>query len=114
MNRVDMKVKLPDGRQKYLLRKALERWFPADFLWRRKQGFAVPLDHWFKGSLNDHVPQTLLAPNAMVGRLFRRDALQRIVGEHQRLTRDWGYALWALLMFETWCARYGIGPDALE
>jgi asparagine synthase (glutamine-hydrolysing) len=113
MNQVAMDVKLPGGRQKYLLRKAMERFYPADFLWRRKQGFAVPLSHWFKDGLNDHVRQTLLAPGSMVGRLFRREALERIVGEHQRLVRDWSFGLWTLLMFETWCARHQIGPDAL-
>jgi asparagine synthase (glutamine-hydrolysing) len=114
MNRVKFATKLPQGRQKYLLRKAMERYLPASFLWRRKQGFAVPLGHWFKDSLAERVRHTLLAPGAMVGQLFERAALERIVGEHTRLARDWSHALWALLMFETWCQRYRVGPDALR
>jgi asparagine synthase (glutamine-hydrolysing) len=114
MNRVKFATKLPAGRQKYLLRKAMERYLPASFLWRRKQGFAVPLGHWFKDSLAERVREKLLAPGAMVGHLFERAALERIVGEHARLARDWGHALWTLLMFETWCARYRVGPDALR
>ena len=114
MNRVRFDTKLPAGRQKYLLRKAMERYLPASFLWRAKQGFSVPLSHWFKSSLGDYVRQKLLAPGAMVGELFERAALERIVGEHARLARDWSHALWTLLMFETWCARYRIGPDALR
>jgi len=114
MNRVKFAAKLPAGRQKYLLRKAMERYLPASFLWRRKQGFAVPLDHWFKDSLAERLRQKLLAPGAMVRQLFEPAALERIVGEHARLARDWSHALWTLLMFETWCARYRIGPDALR
>ncbi len=113
MNRVTFNTKLPRGRQKYLLRKAMERYFPAEFLWRKKQGFSVPLSHWFKDSLNDYIRQKLLAPGAMVGHVFNREALERIIGEHTRLTRDWSFALWTLLMFETWCGRYQVGPDAL-
>jgi len=113
MNRVTFDTKLPRGRQKYLLRKAMERYFPADFLWRKKQGFSVPLGYWFKDSLGDYIRQKLLAPGAMVGHVFKREALERIIGEHARLTRDWSFALWALLMFETWCGRYRVGPDAL-
>jgi asparagine synthase (glutamine-hydrolysing) len=113
MNRVRFDIKLPHGRQKYLLRKAMARYFPAEFLWRRKQGFSVPLGYWFKDSLGDYIRQKLLAPGAMVGQLFRREALERIIGEHARLTRDWSFALWTLLMFETWCGRYQVGPDAL-
>ncbi len=114
MNRVTFGAKLPRGRQKYLLRKAMERYFPADFLWRRKQGFSVPLSYWFKDSLGEYVRQKLLAPGAMAGYLFKREALERVIGEHARLTRDWSFALWALLMFETWCGRYQIGPEALR
>jgi len=113
MNRVAFNTKLPRGRQKYLLRKAMERYFPAEFLWRKKQGFSVPLGHWFKDSLSDYIRQKLLAPGAMVGHVFKREALERIVGEHTRLTRDWSFALWSLLMFETWCGRYQVGPEAL-
>jgi asparagine synthase (glutamine-hydrolysing) len=113
MNRVTFSTKLPQGRQKYLLRKAMERYFPAEFLWRKKQGFSVPLSYWFKDSLGDHIRQKLLSPGAMVGHVFRREALERVIGEHTRLTRDWSFALWTLLMFETWCGRYQVGPDAL-
>src|SRR5712691_5756260 len=113
MNRVTFDTKLPQGRQKYLLRKAMERYFPTEFLWRRKQGFSVPLNYWFKDSLGDYIRQKLLAPGAMAGHLFKREALERILGEHTRLTQDWSFALWTLLMFETWCSRYQVGPDAL-
>ena len=113
MNQVAFGTKLPRGRQKYLLRKAMERYFPAKFLWRRKQGFSVPLSYWFKDSLGDYIRQKLLAPDAMVSHVFNREALERIIGEHTRLAHDWSFALWTLLMFETWCGRYQIGPDAL-
>ncbi len=113
MNRVPFNTKLPRGRQKYLLRKSMERYFPADFLWRKKQGFSVPLSYWFKDSLGDYLRQKLLASGAMVSHVFKREALERIIGEHTRLTRDWSFALWTLLMFETWCSRYQVGPDAL-
>jgi len=112
-NRVAFNTKLPQGRQKYLLRKAMERYFPADFLWRKKQGFSVPLSYWFKDSLGGYIREKLLAPGAMVGHIFKREALERIIGEHTRLTRDWSFALWTLLMFEIWCSRYQVGPDAL-
>jgi asparagine synthase (glutamine-hydrolysing) len=114
LNPLGFDIKLPGGRQKYLLRKLMERFLPADFLWRRKQGFCVPLGFWFKQGLNEYIGQKLLAPRAMVASVFNRPALERIIGEHSRLKRDWSTALWALLMFETWCARYRIGPEALE
>ena len=112
MNRVAFATKLPNGRQKYVLRTAMERYFPTEFLWRRKQGFVTPLSHWFRDDLGTHVAQTLLASGAIVRQLFGVGTLQRIVAEHRRLERDRSTALWALLMFESWCRRYRIGPEA--
>ncbi len=111
MNSVAPATKLPRGQQKYILRKALVKYFPREFLWRPKQGFNVPLSYWFKDGLNDYIRQRLLRRDALVGKLFHRDALQRIIGEHTSLTRDWSFALWALLMFETWCERFDIRAD---
>jgi asparagine synthase (glutamine-hydrolysing) len=47
------------------------------------------------------------ADHAVIGKIFRRNVLERI-GEHTYLTRDWSFALWTLLMFDTWCARFDI------
>jgi asparagine synthase (glutamine-hydrolysing) len=113
MNRVAFRTKMPEGRQKYILRKAMERYLPAEFLWRRKQGFNAPIRQWFRSDVGDYIVQKVLAPGAMVGHLFGREALETVVGEHKRLKRDWGNALWALVMFETWCDRYRVGPEAL-
>ena len=40
--------KLRHGTTKYILKKALEPVLPKDILYRNKQGFAVPIAHWFK------------------------------------------------------------------
>jgi len=111
MNAVPFSIKMPGGRQKYILRKALEPYFPADFLWRRKQGFTVPLTYWFKDDLHTYIRQKLLAPDAVVCGLFPREELERLIGEHLRLSHDRSIALWTLLMFETWCRRFGIRAE---
>lgn len=113
MNRVAFDVKMPRGRPKYVLRKAMERYLPPDFLWRKKQGFELPLAHWFRSDLADYCAQKVLAPSGISSRLFERAALETMVGQHRRLVHDWSAPLWTLVMFEAWCSRYRIGPEAL-
>lgn len=112
-NRVSFSVKLPGGRTKYLLKHLLGRYFSEEFLWRRKQGFVVPLNHWFKDTFDDYLKQKLLAPGSIVSHVFRRDAIEQLVVEHATLARDRSRQLWALLMFEVWCDMYEIGEEAL-
>ncbi|MXP63098.1 asparagine synthase (glutamine-hydrolyzing) [Roseomonas sp. M0104] len=114
MNRASFNAKMVGGRQKYILRKALERYLPADFLWRRKQGFVVPLSLWFKDDLAGFLRGRLLSPGAAVQGIVPRHTLELLLGEHARGTRDWGSALWALLMFELWCGAHGLTQENLS
>ena len=45
------KFKLRGSEAKYGLRRRWSRYLPHDVLYRKKMGFAVPLDMWFRGSL---------------------------------------------------------------
>ena len=112
-NRLSFSLKLPKGRTKYLLKTFLKRYFPDDFLWRRKQGFVVPLNHWFKEGLDGYLRDRLLAPGSMVREVFRPETVEQLLSEHARLSHDHSRMLWALLMFEVWCHRYGIEAGAL-
>ena len=46
--RIPAEYKLRNGTTKFILKKALEPLLPADVLYRKKKGFAVPLGSWFK------------------------------------------------------------------
>jgi asparagine synthase (glutamine-hydrolysing) len=105
-------VKMLGNQTKYVLRKALERYFPAEFAWRRKQGFVVPLGSWFRGQLQEHARQVLTSPDAFVRQIFLPAALEDILRDSSDLGRS-GHSIWALLMFETWARVHGIRPDAL-
>lgn len=111
LNRTAFAAKMVGGKQKYILRKALERYLPADFLWRRKQGFVVPLAHWFKDDLAGFIRDRLLTPGALVHSIFPQGAIEQVLSEHARGARDWSSALWALLMFDLWCRSYGLAKE---
>jgi asparagine synthase (glutamine-hydrolysing) len=44
---------------KYLLKKLAERYFPAEFVHRRKMGFGIPLSDWLRGPLSKIMNETL-------------------------------------------------------
>lgn len=111
MRRIPVATRIPGTRTKYLLKKALEPYFPKEFLWRPKQGFVVPLKQWFRDDLEGHARGVLLDPAARISAVFRREALERVLGEHRAGTADWTYGIWALLVFEHWCRRFDIRPE---
>ena len=95
--------KLRGKQQKYLLRKFAERvGVPRSVLYRRKQGFALPLKHWMRNELKDLIHSTLLEPRALQRGYFEERGIRRLLDEHFSGRRDQSDCIWRLLVFELW------------
>jgi len=95
-------LKLPDGvTSKYIFKKAVEPYLPADVIYRKKMGFGVPIDHWFRHALRDLVHDVLLSRRAVERGYFRRDYVAALLARHQA-GESWQYLIWNLLMLELW------------
>ncbi len=113
VNRIPFSVKMPELRTKHLLKRILARHLSEEFVSRPKQGFVVPLNAWFRDDLVGYARGLVLAPEGRSRTVLRREALERILGEHAAGRRNWGPAVWALVMFENWCRRFGVEADAV-
>ena len=49
--RIPSYYKLRKGNAKYILKKTMERYLPANVVWRKKIGFSAPLGKWFSDGL---------------------------------------------------------------
>lgn len=87
---------------KYFLRKLLSRKVPGQIWRRRKQGFGIPLNEWFRKELSDYVREILFSPLARKRGYFNFTELEIMFQQHQQKISDHGYKLWALLILELW------------
>jgi asparagine synthase (glutamine-hydrolysing) len=95
----DLKVRQRIG--KYLLKKLAARYFPAEFVHRRKMGFGIPLADWLRGPLRPTL-ETLVRDSASMAPLDSAFAAT-LLDEFLRQGRDHHSSrLWALLMFGMW------------
>ena len=83
---------------KLLLKKALLRDYPEDFLRRPKMGFGVPLRRWFadQGSLHQVVNDRLLASSSPLACLFEHKVMAELIANNAY------YPLWLLLFLDEW------------
>jgi asparagine synthase (glutamine-hydrolysing) len=107
---VGLKVRGRTG--KYLLKHLAERYFPREFVLRRKMGFGVPLADWLRGPLQPTLREMLADPAAMdpldsaVARGVAAEFLERGVTRHDS-------KLWALMIYGLWRRHaYGRPPSA--
>lgn len=90
--------KIHEGEGKYLLKRAVEQDLPHDIIYRRKQGFSIPLKQWFRGPLAEPLERVLGNSALAHSNLFNMDALHSIWREHRSGLSDHGTVLWSLLM----------------
>ena len=92
----------PNGRGKTVLRRAISTLLPPELLGRRKRGFGVPVDAWFRGHLHRDLEDRLLDSNFAAAELVDRTWVKRLLNEHASGFANHGHLLWGLLSLAVW------------
>jgi asparagine synthase (glutamine-hydrolysing) len=90
---------------KYLFKRAMRGRLPDSIIERPKQGFAVPLARWFRGSWSDYVRDILLSDTCRQRGIFNPRYIERLLRVLDG-GRDLELELWTLVSFELWCRQY--------
>ncbi len=90
---------------KRVLKRALADLLPEEILSRRKRGFGVPLDRWFREDL-EHYMQSMLGPAAHIRGHVNGDTVDELLYEHGTGAAEHGGALWTLLTLELFLRRH--------
>jgi asparagine synthase (glutamine-hydrolysing) len=99
-------MKVAEHRRKHLLKQLAFRLVPREMLDRPKQGFGVPIGHWFRGSLRDVFGDVLGSAGTRQRGYFNQPFIDRVLDEHLTGKRDHALRLWQLLVFELWQRQY--------
>ena len=100
------RMKLRGFRTKHILKRTMRGRVPAAVLARPKKGFGVPLARWFRAELAPLL-RDVCEPGALRrGGLFRPEAVQRLLDDHQAGRHDHRKKLYTLLVFLLWSRRY--------
>ena len=104
--KIPLKHKIRGRLGKYILRDTFRDFLPASIDKRRKMGFGVPIDVWFRGPLKNFVWEILLDSQTFRRGFFRREAVERLLNDHFENRFDHAYRIWALLVLELWLRRW--------
>jgi asparagine synthase (glutamine-hydrolysing) len=110
---VDLKLRGTEG--KYIFKKSMEPYLPHDVLYRKKMGFAVPLEAWFRGPLAATIRNVVLGERLASTGMFNQTFLRKVVDAHQSGRRDFSVILWTVLMFDAFLGQVlGLNEDARQ
>lgn len=105
-----MRYKMPRWQGKWLLKQVAQTRLPEEIIQRRKQGFGVPLEPWFRGPLREWMREILLDPQTLQRGFFRPAAIEQLLSEHDAGQYDHSARIWALLSFENWVRQWYSRP----
>jgi asparagine synthase (glutamine-hydrolysing) len=96
--------KTNDG--KIVLREALKRHLPADYVTGVKQGFIGPDGSWYRGDSMAYVERLLLDKKARTYEFLRFDTVSALIREHTGGRHNHRLLIWSLLCFEWWLRTF--------
>jgi asparagine synthase (glutamine-hydrolysing) len=94
--------KMHPGSGKVLVKAAMERYLPKDILYRRKQGFNVPMKIWMRRELREFVRDNLTPARIARRGIFRPEAVNAVLDDHFAERSDASNKIFVLLMLELW------------
>jgi asparagine synthase (glutamine-hydrolysing) len=98
-------LQVRNGSGKYVFKQAMRGVLPDEVIDRRKQGFGIPLGHWFRGKLSGFLRDLLLSGPALGRGIFDPGYVSTLIDRHER-REDLGLHLWTLVSFEVWCRTF--------
>lgn len=104
--RAPFQLKMNRSETKILLKKAMEGIVPDEILYRKKQGFGVPIAEWINQQLRERIITDLRSKRTIERGFFDQSNINSMIDEHARGRRDLSQELWVLWMLELWQRRY--------
>jgi len=97
-----LKIKRTD--KKHILKKAFSDILPRRILYRRKQGFSVPLVHYFRNELKDFAYKEIFDSGEFD--YYDKNFLENLWRKHQKGYADYSRLFWSIIMFNLWYKKW--------
>jgi asparagine synthase (glutamine-hydrolysing) len=111
---IPSRFKVRGGETKWIFKQACRKTLPHDVIYRKKQGFDVPVGAWLRGPLRNRFQDTVLNPNGAIGTLIDRHEVGRLFDRHVRGGAGLGQILWSLMILADWAECYLNPPRTAE
>ena len=87
---------------KWILRQAAANIIPNEIIQRKKLGFKVPIEEWFRTSLSDYLHELIVTSDSRLHEHVNVSVVQRLFEEHVSEKQNHEKILWSLLNMEIW------------
>ena len=104
--RVPSPQKMRGLETKWLLKRCMEKKLPHDILYRKKEGFSIPMKNWLKQELRPLMEDTLSKDRIKKDGLFNEEYVETLKSDHLSGRVNNAHQLWSLMVFSFWKDKY--------
>ena len=98
--------KINKNNSKYITKKILEKYLPAELIYKKKKGFAVPISKWINGNLRNWVEEVLSKKNLEKHNYFNYEKVKKLKEDHYNDVCNNEHKLWSIIQFNQWYENY--------
>ena len=98
--------KLRGFTHKYIHKKAVTKWLPKEIIYRKKRGFATPMDTWLQTGLADKARELFNETDSAGSRFFNLPYVNAMLEAHKTGKANFQRNIFSLLSFEMWYRTY--------
>ncbi len=91
---------------KYLHKKAVEKWLPKQIVYRKKKGFANPIENWFRVRMKSFVEDCLLSGDSSMSCYFDQKYIKRMLEWDRTGKEQYRRHIYLLVSLELWHRRF--------
>jgi len=102
---IPSRLKVKGGEPKYILKNTLERILPKEILYRKKQGFCVPLLEWSGDIIVDYLERNIESFCHETG-LFNQEGLREQIKQTKIGNKNYVFSLWNIYFLISWFRKW--------
>lgn len=109
MSKIPSSMKLSGFKTKYLMKKIIKPILPKEILARKKHGFTLPIEHWFRYELKNYTEDVLA--DRELNAYLNKNYVNKILKLHQQGKENYSFQICSLLSFGIWHKIYMQGVN---
>jgi len=104
----ELKLREVNGHKvgKFIFKKVMEPYLPNDIIYRRKQGFNIPIRLWMRGDFLTKICSRIMDGRLVKVGMLSQDGVGDLMSEHRNGKRDHHNMLMLLYSLESWVDAY--------
>lgn len=106
VSRIPINLKQKGHIGKWILKKSMRKYLPEEIIYRKKNGFGVPLRDWLKNDFEDLIYSTLSKNNLQGNDLFSPLEVSNLLDDNRSGKIDASYTILSLMSTQIWIKKF--------